>query len=197
MSFEPLPSSTICRTTSWTGFWSTPAKRASRPERSTFTPAIRPTRWWWCWKASCRRASTGPTKPFYDSRRQRCRAVLPYSRMKVFPATGRAVQPSRMLIFPTALFDDLLSHMPELGQRLVATMVDRTREVTRMEQQRDRLAALGKLSAGLAHELEQSRRRGAAHCRTPAQRGGRFSRLRQQPGRNPTHGRRTARHRDL
>src|SRR5208283_5063309 len=73
--------------------------------------------------------------------------VLPYSRMKVFPGTGRAVQPSRMLTFPTALFDDLLSHMPELGRRLVATMVDRTREVTRAEQQRDRMAALGKLSA--------------------------------------------------
>jgi signal transduction histidine kinase len=32
-------------------------------------------------------------------------------------------------------------------------MVDRTRESTRREQQRDRLAALGKLAAGLAHEL--------------------------------------------
>ena len=32
-------------------------------------------------------------------------------------------------------------------------MSDRIREVTRLEQQRDRLAALGKLSAGLAHEL--------------------------------------------
>ena len=32
-------------------------------------------------------------------------------------------------------------------------MSDRIREATRMEQQRDRLAALGKLSAGLAHEL--------------------------------------------
>jgi len=79
--------------------------------------------------------------------------VLPYSRMKTFPATSRAVRPSRGLLFPAALFDDLLSQMPELGKRLVATMVDRTREVTRAEQQRDRLAALGKLSAGLAHEL--------------------------------------------
>ena len=79
--------------------------------------------------------------------------VLPYSRMKVFPATGRAVKPSRLLIFPASLFDQLLSHMPELARRLVATMVDRAREVTRGEQQRDRLAALGKLSAGLAHEL--------------------------------------------
>src|ERR1039457_5259236 len=92
--------------------------------------------------------------------------VLPYSRMKVFPATGRAVQPSRALLFPAAEFDDLLSHLPELGRRLVATMVDRTRETTRGEQQRDRLAALGKLSAGLAHELNNP----AAAARRAAER---------------------------
>jgi signal transduction histidine kinase len=91
--------------------------------------------------------------------------LLPYSRMTVFPGTGRAVQPSRVLTFPGALFDELLSHMPELGRRLVATMVDRTREVTRREQQRDRLAALGKLSAGLAHELNNP----AAAARRTAQ----------------------------
>ena len=79
--------------------------------------------------------------------------ILPYSRMKVFPANGRAVLASRVLIFPAAKFDELVTHMPELVRRLVSTMVDRTREVTRAEQQRDRLAALGKLSAGLAHEL--------------------------------------------
>src|ERR1700689_5286581 len=43
--------------------------------------------------------------------------------------------------------------MPELVNRLVGVMSDRIRETTRMEQQRDRLASLGKLSAGLAHEL--------------------------------------------
>jgi signal transduction histidine kinase len=43
--------------------------------------------------------------------------------------------------------------MPELTTRLVGLMSDRIRETTRLEQQRDRLAALGKLSAGLAHEL--------------------------------------------
>jgi signal transduction histidine kinase len=43
--------------------------------------------------------------------------------------------------------------MPELAKRLVGLMADRIRETTRIEQQRDRLAALGKLSAGLAHEL--------------------------------------------
>ena len=79
--------------------------------------------------------------------------VLPYSRMKVFPANGMVVAPAHVLVFPAALFDQLVVRMPELARRLVGTMVDRTREVTRMEQQRDRLAALGKLSAGLAHEL--------------------------------------------
>ena len=92
--------------------------------------------------------------------------ILPYSRMKVFPANGRAVKPSRILIFPAAKFDELLSHLPELGRRLVATMVDRTREATRGEQQRDRLAALGKLSAGLAHELNNP----AAAARRAAER---------------------------
>ncbi|MGC2551658.1 MAG: ATP-binding protein, partial [Candidatus Sulfotelmatobacter sp.] len=38
-------------------------------------------------------------------------------------------------------------------KRLVGLMSDRIRETTRLEQQRDRLASLGKLSAGLAHEL--------------------------------------------
>jgi signal transduction histidine kinase len=43
--------------------------------------------------------------------------------------------------------------MPELTTRLVAMMSDRIREGTRIEQQRDRLVSLGKLTAGLAHEL--------------------------------------------
>jgi signal transduction histidine kinase len=43
--------------------------------------------------------------------------------------------------------------LPVLGQRLVALAFDRVRETTRAEQQRDKLMALGKLSAGLAHEL--------------------------------------------
>ena len=79
--------------------------------------------------------------------------VLPFSRMKQFTVGGRAVTESRALRFPASLFPDLVQKMPELTKRLVGLMSDRIREVTRMEQQKDRLAALGKLSAGLAHEL--------------------------------------------
>jgi signal transduction histidine kinase len=79
--------------------------------------------------------------------------VLPFSRMKQVPVTGRAITESHLLRFPASRFPELMQRMPELTKRLVGLMSDRIRETTRVEQQRDRLAALGKLSAGLAHEL--------------------------------------------
>ncbi|MCU1271115.1 MAG: cyclic nucleotide-binding protein [Acidobacteriaceae bacterium] len=79
--------------------------------------------------------------------------VLPFSRMKQFTVTGRALTDGRILKFPTSLFSELVQKMPELTKRLVGLLSDRIREATRFEQQRDRLASLGKLSAGLAHEL--------------------------------------------
>src|SRR5579864_851356 len=79
--------------------------------------------------------------------------LLPFSRMKQFTVSGRAETDSRALRFPASLFPDLVQKMPELTKRLVGLMSDRIRETTRLEQQRDRLASLGKLSAGLAHEL--------------------------------------------
>jgi signal transduction histidine kinase len=79
--------------------------------------------------------------------------ALPFSRMKEFAVSGRALTQGRILRFPASLFADLIQKMPELARRLVGVLADRVREVTRVEQQRDRLAGLGKLSAGLAHEL--------------------------------------------
>jgi signal transduction histidine kinase len=79
--------------------------------------------------------------------------VLPFSRMKQFKVGGRALTDSHALRFPASQFPELVQRMPELTHRLVGLMSDRIRETTRMEQQRDRLASLGKLSAGLAHEL--------------------------------------------
>src|SRR4029077_4984478 len=67
--------------------------------------------------------------------------------------SGRAETDSRALRFPASLFPELIQRMPELTKRLVGLMSDRIRETTRLEQQQDRLASLGKLSAGLAHEL--------------------------------------------
>ncbi len=40
-----------------------------------------------------------------------------------------------------------------MANRLVGVLLDRVREVTRIEQQTEKLAALGKLAGNLAHEL--------------------------------------------
>ena len=40
-----------------------------------------------------------------------------------------------------------------MAQRVVSTLLDRVREVTRIEQQAEKLAALGQLAGNLAHEL--------------------------------------------
>jgi signal transduction histidine kinase len=94
--------------------------------------------------------------------------VLPFSRMTQFKVTARAVSDGRVLRFPASKFPDLVQKMPELVKHLVGLMTDRVREATRLEQQRDRLAGLGKLSAGLAHELNNpasAAKRAAAQLR--------------------------------
>jgi len=79
--------------------------------------------------------------------------MLPYSRLTVFPMASRAVLRTRVATLAKELFPQMLQRIPELGPRLVAVMADRIRWVTRQEQHREKLAALGKISAGLAHEL--------------------------------------------
>jgi signal transduction histidine kinase len=79
--------------------------------------------------------------------------MLPFSRMSNWRATVRAEGPTRAAIVPAALFGEMLARIPALEPRLIGVMTDRTRETTRVEQQNEKLLALGKLSAGLAHEL--------------------------------------------
>jgi len=79
--------------------------------------------------------------------------MLPYSRLTVFPMASRAILRTRVATLAKELFPEMLQRIPDLGPRLVAVMADRIRSVTREEQHREKLVALGKISAGLAHEL--------------------------------------------
>jgi len=97
--------------------------------------------------------SAGADGPVFHIKSGAVTGRLPYSRMKRFTVTTRADTDLRILRFPATMFPELLRRMPVLGERLVGMLTDRVREFTRLEQQRDKLAALGKLSAGLAHEL--------------------------------------------
>jgi signal transduction histidine kinase len=79
--------------------------------------------------------------------------MLPYSRMTHFPATVRALTPAHLATFPADHFPEMLARMPVLGPRLVGVLSDRIRDFTRLEDQQEKMAALGKIAAGLAHEL--------------------------------------------
>jgi signal transduction histidine kinase len=79
--------------------------------------------------------------------------LLPFSRLKNYGLTIRALLPTWGLAYHHDNFPDLLQHLPELSQRLVGMLTDRVRTYTQAEEQGQKLAALGKLSAGLAHEL--------------------------------------------
>jgi len=79
--------------------------------------------------------------------------MLPFSRMTEYPGHTVAAVPSRVLRVERASFSEMISMSDEVGSRLVALMTDRVRGDVRLEQQREKLMALGKLSAGLAHEL--------------------------------------------
>jgi signal transduction histidine kinase len=113
--------------------------------------------------------------PVFTARAGDVTGVLPFSRMKTFGVTGRAVLPVHSLAFPSTKFSELFHRMPELSQRLVGLLTDRVRNVTKEEQQREKLAALGKLSAGLAHELNNP---SAAARRSAAALGDCLERLR-------------------
>ena len=79
--------------------------------------------------------------------------VLPFSRMKVIGGRGTAVARTRIAVMAATELRELVYRAPNLAQKLVAEMTDRTREMARSEERTAKMLALGKLSAGLAHEL--------------------------------------------
>jgi len=87
------------------------------------------------------------------TRRGEVTGMLPFSRMTHYPRHTVAAEPSKVLRVSASDFPEMLTVSPEAGKRLVGEMTDRTRGDVRLEQQSEKMIALGRLSAGLAHEL--------------------------------------------
>jgi len=78
---------------------------------------------------------------------------LPFSRAKTAPSFAKAVEDTQLLSFPASKMHEMIADHFELTQALVHVMASRIRDFTALQQQSEKMMALGKLSAGLAHEL--------------------------------------------
>ena len=78
---------------------------------------------------------------------------LPYSRMKTYPGCSFAVGNTRTLHFNKIYFQELEHLNPDFIQRLIGYMTERAKSFATTQLQQEKVSALGQLSAGIAHEL--------------------------------------------
>jgi signal transduction histidine kinase len=79
--------------------------------------------------------------------------MLPFSRMRSSPGEAVADVPLETLSLDRAHFPDLIRECPVLTGICVHIMIDRARVFNTSDWQDEKMASLGKLAAGLAHEL--------------------------------------------
>ena len=79
--------------------------------------------------------------------------LLPYSRMKTSPGTSFAVGKLRGFRMHKDHFTELERLCPDLIQRLIGYMTERAKSFATTQLQHEKVNALGKLAAGIAHEL--------------------------------------------
>jgi len=79
--------------------------------------------------------------------------LLPYSRLKTASGYGQALTDCKILALHKQHFPELGLVSQTLMQTLVQVMTTRVRDFVQYNTQYEKLVALGKLSAGLAHEL--------------------------------------------
>lgn len=79
--------------------------------------------------------------------------LLPYSRMKVSPGNAYTVAFTKVFKLHKKYFDELAQVSPELNNRLISYMTERARAFATIKLQQEKVSALGKLAAGIAHEM--------------------------------------------
>ena len=79
--------------------------------------------------------------------------VLPYSRIGPSPGTAVAEVATDVFVVPKSRVDELARACPEITTLMVHAMLDRARDFSALASADEKTLALGKLAAGLAHEL--------------------------------------------
>jgi len=99
------------------------------------------------------RRERGKPTGIFSARAGQITGLLPFSRMKTYGGHGYVVTETWALEYDKEIFGEMLRAVPSMAQRCVSVLLDRVREITRLEQQAEKLTALGKLAGNLAHEM--------------------------------------------
>jgi signal transduction histidine kinase len=95
----------------------------------------------------------GTTRKVMEWRDGDATGQLPYSRMTAAPGNSIVQEPSELVCVPREHLPALPVECPHVTAALVHAMVDRARAFKVSDLQVEKMASLGKLAAGLAHEL--------------------------------------------
>jgi len=104
-------------------------------------------------KFSLKVEQNGEFKTIADVVEGEISGALPYSRATHASGYSIALQKSSIISLNKSFFPQMIREHHELTTALVHTMSTRVREFTTVQYQQEKLMSLGKLSAGLAHEL--------------------------------------------
>jgi signal transduction histidine kinase len=94
--------------------------------------------------------------------------AMPYSRMRTAPARLVAEDETISIALSRSYFPDLVRDCQELTAALVHHMLDRARNYRTAELHDERMQSLGRLAAGLAHELNNPASAATSHARSLA-----------------------------
>ena len=79
--------------------------------------------------------------------------MLPYSRMTSPPGEGRVIEAAEALSIHRDHFPEMIRECPHVTTVMVHQMLDRARTFTSSDLQDEKMASLGRIAAGLAHEM--------------------------------------------
>jgi signal transduction histidine kinase len=116
--------------------------------------------------AHVRKAGGSSWRRFFDVGPGYVLGVMPYSRMRTSPVRIMMEDDAAVFAVSHAHFSGLVRECPDLTAALVHHMLDRTREYRTAQVHDERMQSLGRLAAGLAHELNNPASGATSHARS-------------------------------